>query len=57
MTTTQTTDVKADSSTTGTVVLFDSYDVVFFTESLYSSYAVLDTSSPLLQGVNTTLQA
>jgi hypothetical protein len=39
------------------VVLFDSYDVVFFTDSLYSSYAVLDTNSPLLQGVNTTLQA
>jgi hypothetical protein len=30
--------------------MFGSYDIVLYTDTLYSSYAALDPNSPLLQG-------
>lgn len=50
LTTTQTVDVNTNDTTTSTLTMFGSYDIVLYTDTLYSSYAALDPDSPLLQG-------
>jgi hypothetical protein len=50
LTTTQTVDVNTNDTTTSTLTMFGSYDIVLYTDTLYSSYAALDPNSPLLQG-------
>jgi hypothetical protein len=56
LTTTQTVDVSTNNTTTSTLTMFGSYNIVLYTDTLYSSYAALDPDSPLLQGPpNTTI--
>ena len=42
LTTTQTVDVNMNDTTTSTLTMFGSYNIVLYTDILYSSYAALD---------------
>jgi hypothetical protein len=50
LTTTQTVDVNTNNTTISTLTMFGSYNIVLYTDTLYSTYAALDPDSPLLQG-------
>jgi hypothetical protein len=55
-TTSETTDSKSEDKVTCTITLFsegvdDPYDVKIFYDRTFGTYAILDASSPLLQGV------
>jgi hypothetical protein len=55
-TNTQSVDDKADDKITSTITLFstgldDPYDVKIFYDNTFGTYAILDSNSPLLQGV------